>query len=60
MPNYEAVFDGELWIIERDGETLTLEQTDGLGFRVEFDNEREAKRYVKLVTSMIEDEGRQT
>lgn len=60
MPNYEAVFDGEVWIIERDRETLTLEQTDGLGFRVEFDNEKDAQHYVELVTSMIEEEGRRT
>ena len=59
MPNYEAVFDGEVWYIEKDGVTLVLEQSDGLGLRVEFNWEADAKRYIALVRRMIEEEGMQ-
>jgi len=59
MPNYEAVFDGEVWYIEKDGVTLVLEQSDGLGLRVEFEHEADAKRYIALVRRMIEEEGMQ-
>jgi len=59
MPNDEAVFDGEVWYIEKDGVTLALEQSDGLGLRVEFEHEADAKRYIALVRRMIEEEGMQ-
>jgi len=52
--NYQAVKDGDIWTVEKNGHKVTLPLSDGNNIVAEFDSREAAHRYIGYVRMLLE------
>ena len=52
--NYQAVKDGNIWTVEKNGHKVTLPLSDGDNIVAEFDSREAAHRYIGYVRMLLE------
>jgi len=52
--NYQAVKDGDIWTVEKNGHKVTLPLSDGDNIVAEFDSREAADRYIGYVRMLLE------
>ena len=52
--NYQAVKDGDIWTVEKNGQKVTLPLSDGDNIVAEFDSREAAHRYIGYVRMLLE------
>ena len=52
--NYQAVKDGDIWTVDKNGQKVTLPLSDGNNIVAEFDSREAAHRYIGYVRMLLE------